>query len=189
MFSILIPLLATLFGEKGPIGAYLKSRADMQQADNDFKLATMKAQSELAIQERISETTNLSTRLNATTQGFKQGTYIFVCAVITFSILFPSHAKDMWSNFALIPTWFSDLFKIMTLTVWGLPVAAPVVTGMFTGISNALADRREYKLKKFNTKLMYEGLKKIFPKGMTQAQVDIVNAAIQAGGINPETGE
>lgn len=188
MFALLIPILATVFGEKGFLGAYLKSKADMQQANNDFKLATMKAQSEQEIQNRISETTNLSTRLNSTSQGFKQSTYIFVCAVITFSIIFPSHAVDMWKNFSLIPHWFSDLFKIMTLTIWGLPIAAPVVTGMFTGISNAISDRREYKLKRFNTKLMYDGLRKIFPAGMTQEQVNIVNEAVRAAGIDPETG-
>jgi hypothetical protein len=143
MLALLIPILSQIFGENGPIGTYFKSKMLEQQAQSEFKLAALKAQSEQITQERISETANLQTRLNSTTMEFKQGTYVFVSSIIVFSIVLPHHAALMWANFNLIPAWFSDLFKVMTLAIWGIPVAAPIIGGMFTGISQAVEARRE----------------------------------------------
>lgn len=189
MWALLIPLLSQLFGEKGPIGTFLKNKAEYQQAQADYKLAVLKAQSEEAVQNRISDTTDLQTRLNSTTLNFKQNTYVFVCSIIVFSIVLPNHAAQMWANFNLIPNWFSDLFKVMTLAIWGIPVAAPIIGGMFTGISNAIEARREYKIKKFNTKLMFDTIRKGLGGSIDQKNVDLINAALRAGGIDPHTGD
>ena len=188
MWALLIPILSQVFGENGPIGAYFKAKMQEQKAQSDFKLAVLKAQSEQITQERISDTTDLQTRLNSTTMGFKQGTYVFVCSIIVFSIVLPQHAALMWANFGLIPAWFSDLFKVMTLAIWGIPVAAPIIGGMFHGISNAIEARREYKIRKFNTKLMFDTIRQGLGGSIDQKNVDLINAALKAGGIDPNTG-
>lgn len=188
MWALLVPILSQVFGDNGPIGTYLKTKMQEQKAHSDYQMALLKAQSEQITQARISDTTDLQTRLNSTTLNFKQGTYVFVSSIIVFSILFPGQAAQMWANFGLIPNWFSDLFKVMTLAIWGIPVAAPIIGGMFTGITHAIEARREYKIKKFNTQLMFDTIRKGLGGSIDQKNVDLINAALKAGGIDPSTG-
>lgn len=183
-FAALIPLLSGIFGENGPIGQYFKTKAAQVQAEQDYKLAVLKANTEAAIQESVADTTQRANYLGATSQGFRQGTFYWMSAIILYSIVFPSKADSLWHNFGLIPQWVQYVYVAMLSVTWGLPVAKENIGLMFSSIGKGLEARREFKLEKarINRKVVIDDIRKeLFPKGMNQAQVDIFDRALDAG--------
>ncbi len=183
-FAALIPLLSGIFGENGPLGQYFKVKAQQVQVEQDYKLAVLKANTEAAIQASIADTTQRSNYLAATSNGFRQGTFYWMSAIILYSIMFPSKADALWHNFSLIPQWVQYIYVAMLSVTWGLPVAKENVGLMFSSIGKAIETRREYKLEKarINREAVFASLRsKLFPKGMNQAQVDVIDDALDAG--------
>ena len=181
----LIPLLSGIFGEKGPIGQYFKTKAAQVQVEQEYKLAVLKANTEVAIQSSISDTTQRSNYLGATSQGFRQGTFYWVSAIILYSIIFPSKAEDLWHNFGLIPQWVQYVYVAMLSVTWGLPIAKENIGLMFSSIGKGLESRREYKIEKIkalNEEMLANELRRtLFKNGMTQEQWEAVrNAAYKA---------
>lgn len=189
-FAALIPLLSGIFGENGPIGQYFKTKAAQVQAEQDYKLAVLKANTESAIQASIADTTQRSNYLGATSQGFRQGTFYWMSAIILYSIIRPGSAEALWHNFELIPQWVQYIYLGMLSVTWGLPIAKENIGLMFSSIGRGMAASREYKLakKEIDRKAVFTVMKKIFPKGMTQPQVDIISEAIDAGEANDTEG-
>lgn len=179
MWQLLIPVLSSLLGEKGPLGQYFKIKADTIAAENNYKLEILKAQTEQA----KAEVQQVADRLNSTSQEFKQSTFWFICVPVLITMFAPQFATTMWGNFTLIPEWFQILFVSVYSSIWGLPIAKEYLGGMFKSLGNALDARREYKLEKarINRKAVFDTLKKIFPKGMSQSQVNVIDSALDAG--------
>jgi len=185
MWMALIPLLSGIFGENGPIGQYFKTKAAQVQAEQDYKLAVLKANTEAAIQASIADTTQRSNYLGATSQGFRQGTFYWVSAIILYSIIFPSKADDLWRNFGLIPQWVQYVYVAMLSVTWGLPIAKENIGLMFSSIGKGLEARREYKIEKIkaiNEEVLATELRRtIFKNGMTPEQWEAIrNAADKA---------
>lgn len=188
-FAALIPLLSGIFGENGPIGQYFKTKAAQVQATEDFRLAQLKASTEAAIQESISDTTQRSNYLGATTQGFRQGTFYWVSAIILYSIIFPSKAADLWNNFGLIPSWVQYIYVSMLSVTWGLPIAKENIGLMFSSIGRGIEAHRDFKLAKaqINHKTVIDAIRKAwFPKGMNKSQVDLIDTTLNAAGDSSE---
>lgn len=188
MWAFLMAALPLLGGFTQPIKDFFALKREEQRAQSDYKIAVLKSNTDLAVQNRISDSSDLATRIQMTSQNFKQNIYIWFLAVITFSCIAPTYAQQMWINFSAIPTWFTDLFKIMTLVTWGVPVAAPHVQNMFTAVQAAVADRREYKLKKLNIKAGFDALR-LAQGSLSPSQVEAIKKMLEAMGINPDTGE
>jgi hypothetical protein len=183
-FTALIPLLSGIFGENGPLGQFFKTKAAQVQAKQDYELALLKANAEAAVQASIADTAQRANYLAATSNGFRQGTFYWMSAIILYSILFPSKAEALWHNFNLIPQWVQYVYVAMLSVTWGLPVAKENVGLMFSSIGRAIEARRDYKLEKarINREAVFASLRaKLFPKGMSQAQVDIVDGALDDG--------
>ena len=184
MWAMLIPLLSGILGENGPLGQYFKNKAAVIQAEEEYKLALLKAQAEQVKAEVEGDTAQRANYLAATSVGFRQGTFYFISSIIIFSILVPSRAADMWYNFSLIPQWVQYIYVGMLSVTWGLPVAKENIGLMFSSIGRAVETRREYKLEKtrINKEAAFAVLRaKMFPKVMTQPQVDVIEEAIEAG--------
>lgn len=181
--AALIPLLSGIFGENGPIGQYFKTKAAQVQAEEDFRLASLKATTELAIQSSVADTTQRANYLGSTSQGFRQGTFYWISAIIFYSIVFPDNAVALWANFSLIPQWVQYIYVGMLSVTWGLPVAKENIGLMFSSIGRGMEARREYKLAKaeIDRKAVFDVIKKMFPKGMLPEQVKIVDDALDAG--------
>lgn len=177
MWAAIIPLISSLLGEKGPLGQYFKNKSETLLAEQTYRLETLKAQTEAA----KTESQQVSDRLNSTSQEFKQMTFWFICMPVLLTMFFPNFSVSMWNNFTLIPEWFQILFVSVYSSIWGLPIAKEYLGGMFKSLGNAIESRREYKLAKIDRKVVFDGIKKIFPKGMTQPQVDIITEALDAG--------
>jgi hypothetical protein len=86
-----------------------------------------------------------------------------------------------------MPEWYAQSCVAIMFTVWGISVSAPVVANIFQGLGHFFQARREYKLEKakIDRKAFFGGMRKLFPKGMTQDQVNIMDSALDQG----ETGE
>ncbi len=184
MWAMLIPLLSGIFGENGPLGQYFKNKAAVIQAEEEYKLALLKAQAEQVKAEVEGDTAQRANYLAATSVGFRQGTFYFVSSIIIYSIIFPSRAADMWHNFSLIPQWVQYIYVGMLSVTWGLPVAKENIGLMFSSIGRAVETRREFKLEKarINREASFAVLRaKMFPQGLTQPQVDIMNEAFDKG--------
>ncbi len=179
--AALLPLLA---GFTQPLKDWFTYKQEAAKADRDYKLAALQAQSAQAIQDSIADTTQRSNYLAATSQGFRQGTFYWMSAIILYSIVFPSKAESLWHNFGLIPQWVQYVYVAMLSVTWGLPVAKENIGLMFSSIGRGLEARRDYKLAKakINHKIVIDTLKKAwFPHGMTQAQVDLADRALDDG--------
>jgi len=185
MWAMLLPLISGILGENGPIGQYFKTKALQVQANEEYKLAALKAESERVVAESVADTTQRSNYLGATSQGFRQGTFYWVSAIILYSIVFPSKAEALWHNFGLIPEWVQYVYVAMLSVTWGLPIAKENIGLMFTSIGRGLEARRQYKIDKIqakallNEKALADNLRKsLFKKGMTEEQWNaILNAA------------
>lgn len=184
MGAFLLALMPLLGGLTQPLKDYFGYKQKIAVADQEFKLAALKAQSEAIIAQTTADTNQRAAYLGATTQGFRQGTFYFLVCPVILSIVLPSYAQIMWTNFESIPEWFRVLFVSVYSVIWGLPVAKEYIGGMFASLGNAVSNRREYKLEKarINREAVFAGLRKgIFQKGMTQAQVDVISAALDEG--------
>ncbi len=184
MWALLIPLLSTLFGSSGPIGQYFATKSKQVQANEDLALAKIEADKQAIISGNQATTDQTRDKLNATTQQFKQSTFYMIVLPIAYSVFFPTHAHVLWANFELIPVWYRTLFGAVYCTIWGIPLAAGYIGGIFSGIGGVLQSGRDYKLEKarINRDAVFNAVKaKWFPKGMNQQAVDILDNALDAG--------
>lgn len=182
MLAMLIPFIAGLLGEKGPLGQYFKLKSDKIAAEEKYRLQLLEVQT----RQLETEAKQVEDRLNSTSQEFKQSTFWFIAfpVVITMCPWTSKFAVTMWANFALIPEWFQILFVSVYSSIWGLPIAKEYLGGMFKSLGGAMEARREFKLEKarINREAAYAVLRnKMFPKGMTQGQVDILEEVFDAG--------
>ena len=171
ILSTIVPSLAGFF----------QQQKEIADAEHQLELARITAEAELAKQGMISESRDTRAKLAATTQGFKQWSFLFLMLPILYSVFFPTHALTMWSNLNVVPEWFRTLFAAIYLTIWGIPIAQGWLGGIFSGIGSSFGVGREIKqMKKLNDKAFYASLRSSFG-GLTQTQVNAINKAIDAG--------
>lgn len=174
--GFLAALLPLLTGSLSGLKDWFNYKQQSVKAQQEYQLATLKAQAEAARQQSISDSADLNNRLNATSQAFKQTTFWLVWVPIALTVLFPKKAAEMWSNLGLIPEFWYWLLGSMYTAIWALPKG-------YEAVDKYIDKRREYKLEKarINRKAFYDALDPMFPKGKTQGQVDIFEKALDAG--------
>ena len=180
MGAFLLALAPLLAGFTQPLKDWFGYKVEVAKADQELKLATLKVQAEQVIAQTQADTSQLASRLGATSQEFKQGTFYPLWAIVIFSVVFPSKAEVMWHNFALMPDWFQWLFLSLYSAIWGLPF----VKGGYSIATDILQSRRDYKIDKIkavNDAAFYKVLReKIFTKGLSNEQVDAITEALKA---------
>ncbi len=185
MFAFLIPLLA---GLPGLIGKYFSEKNALEQAKLDTE-----RQIELAKQQMASEIAKGQMELNktivqATGSKFKYFTFVMWFGPFMVGTIKPSWSHDIFVNLAAMPEWYVQSCMLIMFTVWGISVSAPVVSGIFSGLGNFFADRKDAKRDfelakaKINRAAVFEDLRAhLFPKGMNQQEVDIIDNALDEG--------
>lgn len=181
MFALLTALLPLLGGITQPLKDYFNYKQELQKKEQDYKLALLQSQVDMAKSQNIADSEDLKNRLSATSQAFKQGTFYPLWAIVLFSVLVPSKAELMWHNFGLMPDWFQWLFLSVYSAIWGLPI----MKNGYGAITDLLQSRRDFKLQKetirtasINETKLADALRKtIFTKGMTQEQWDAIKQA------------
>lgn len=173
--AMLLPLLT---GSLSGIKDWFNYKQQSAKAQQDYQLATLKAQAEAAKQQSIADSADLGNRLNATSQSFKQTTFWLVWVPIALTVLFPKKAVTMWNNLSLIPEFWYWLLGSMYTAIWALPKG-------YDAVDKYIDKKRDYKLEvtkiKYNRKAVFDSLSDIFPKGLTQSQVAVIDKALDAG--------
>lgn len=180
LLAILLPLLAKLPGQ---IGDYFQTQADIQKlkldTEKELQLANLKLAGEIAKAdlERSREI------VKATGAGFKYFTFFMWFGPYMAQIIYPPLGKQIFDNMLGMPEWYAQSCVAIMFTVWGISVSAPVVANIFDGLSKYFAGRREYKLEKarIDRKAFFDGVRKLFPKGISQAQVEVLDKALDSG--------
>ncbi len=181
MWALFLPLLTSIFGPEGLITQYAKTKADIRQKEQDYKLAVLDGNIKQVTQQIISDSSDVKNRLEATSQGFKQSQWYFFGALIVFSVLLPSKAEIMWHNLNIVPDWIQNTFVAMTLVTWGINPVKNGINWFKDTTSTALenrSNRQIAKIKAFNDAKFFESIRKSMGNGIDQRTVDMLNKGI-----------
>ena len=182
--ALLSPLLSGIFGENGPVGQYFKTKAAQVQAEQEYRLAVLKSNTDSVISGNQATTDQTRDKLNATTQQFKQSTFYLLLLPMAYSVILPAHAQVLWTNFESIPVWYRTLFGAVYCTIWGIPLAAGYLGGIFSGIGGVIQNSQNFRLEKarINRDAVFAKVKsEWYPKGMNQTEVNELNDALDEG--------
>jgi hypothetical protein len=192
MWAALITLVSSVLGANGPLGQYFKTKAETAKATADYQLQVEKARLDYAAKMADAAVQQQANQLQATSQTFKAFSYTFLTLPVLIVCVWPAWGKEIFSNLSLIPVWYAQLYVAVIGVIWGLPIAASAVSGIFSAVQTAWDASSERKIKKINalgdaTALNLEQAKKeIFDtikkatnlNGFTQAQVDTIGPVL-----------
>ena len=189
-FAALIPVLSQIFGENGPIGQYLKSKAQRVQAKAD--LDTQIQRDKLALASTLAQAAVDSERnkLSTTGQGFKFVTFCMLSLPIVLTCFFPEYGKRIFENLAFVPVAWFQMWATVIGVIWGLPIAANAMTTILASVQQLWESRNAGKIAKIVAMGEANGLnidqakKQIFDimrkttGSLTQHQVDAANPVV-----------
>ena len=181
MWLALLPLLSSFFGENGPLGTYLKTQSQKVQAKADLDLQIEKDKLDLSKAMAEAQVTSEANKLNATSQGFKTFSYALLTLPIIITCILPAYGRVIFDNLSVVPVWYAQIYVAVVCVIWGLPVAASTVSGIFGAVQQSWLERQPLKIEKakvLNEQVLAAELRKnLFKNGMTQEQWDaILNA-------------
>lgn len=181
MWALLLPLLSTLGGK---LGEYFTQLNDLKKQELETQRQIEVAKQQMASEIAKSQLELNKTIVNSTGAYFKYFTFLMWFGPFMMGVVWPAQSSAIFINLSTMPEWYVQSCMLIMFTVWGISVSAPVVGNIFSGLGSFMASRREYKLEKarINRDAVFASLKtKMFPKGMTQQQVDDIDAAITEG--------
>lgn len=180
ILAFLLPMLSSL---PGTIGDYFKGQQEIEKLKQQSELELQRANLQLSGDLAKARLEYQKESLKATGMTFKYFTFAMWFGPYMMQIIWPSMGKKIFDNMLGMPEWYAQSCVVIMFTVWGISVSAPVVANIFTGLSSYFQGRREYKLEKakIDRKAFFDGMRKIFPKGMTQSQVDVMEEALNEG--------
>lgn len=180
ILAILLPLLAKIPGQ---IGEYFQTKQEIEKIKLDTERQLQLANLKLAGEVAKADLEKSKEIIKATGANFKYFTFFMWFGPFMLGVVWPSKAAEIFNNLSIMPQWYVESCMLIMFTVWGISVSAPVVGSIFSGLSSYMSGRREYKLEKakIDRKAFFDGIKKLFPKGMNQAQVDLFDRALDEG--------
>lgn len=167
-----------------PIKDYFSYKQKVTESNRELELARIQADKEAIISGNEAQTSQIDYYLKAITQRFRQGFICFVVIPFLISMFAPEYSDVMWQNFEAMPEWYKMLLISVCSVVLGLPVASAVVGQIFNSAAAGLDARRNYKLEKarINREAAYAVLRaKLFPQGISPAQVKVFEEVFDAG--------
>lgn len=180
LLAVILPLLAKIPGQ---IGEYFQTKQEIEKikldTEKQLQLANMTMQAEMAKANLEFQKSALA----ATGSMFKYFTFFMWFGPYMAQIVYPPLGKQIFDNMLGMPEWYAQSCVAIMFTVWGISVSAPVVANIFQGLGNFFQARRDYKIEKakVDRKVFFDGLKKMFPKGLSQAQVEVFDNALDEG--------
>lgn len=185
ILALILPFLAKL---PGAAGDYFKQKQELQLEELKTQRDVEQARQQLASELAKAQLELDKAKLNATGTKFKYFTFFMWFGPFMVGTVAPARANDIFQNWAGMPDWYVQSCIVIMFTVWGISVSAPVVANIFSGLGQFMADRKDAKRDfeiqkaKINRDALFAKVKSSwFPKGMTQSQVDTLDAAIDEG--------
>lgn len=180
LLAIILPLLAKIPGQ---IGKYFQTKQEIEKIKLENQRQEALAQAQLAGEIARANLEFQKAALASTGATFKYFTFAMWFGPYMMQLVYPPLGKQIFDNMLGMPEWYASSCVAIMFTVWGISVSAPVIANVFTGMGQFFQARREYKLEKarIDRKAFFDGIKKLFPKGMNQAQVDLFDKALDDG--------
>jgi hypothetical protein len=177
-------LFTFLSGLPGAVGDYFKQKNEItkQKLENELKIEQAKQQ--MAMQVAQAQLELNKTIVSSTGAYFKYFTFLMWFGPFMAGMISPELSKAIFSNMSGMPEWYVQSCMVIMFTVWGISVSANAVSGIFSGISQFISDKREYKLEKarINRKDYFDEMRKI--KGtISQEEVDEANRLLDGLGL------
>lgn len=169
--AFLLPLLSQL---PGAIGKYFEQRNELEAARIEAARQLEVAKQQLAMETAKAQLELNKTIVSSTGSYFKYFTFIMWFGPFIVGIIAPKMGMDIFNNLKLMPEWYVQSCMLIMFTVWGISVSAPVISNIFSGLSDFFISQRKAGL---NRKLFYDTLRSV--KGnISQAEVDLYEKAI-----------
>lgn len=169
--AFLLPLLSQL---PGAIGKYFEQKNAIEAAKLEAARQIEMAKQQLAMEIAKSQLELNKTIVASTGSYFKYFTFIMWFGPFIVGVIAPKMGMDIFNNLKLMPEWYVQSCMLIMFTVWGISVSAPVISNIFTGLSDFFTAQRKVS---FNRKLFYDTLRSV--KGnISQAEVDLYEKAI-----------
>lgn len=180
ILALILPMLSSL---PGKIGDYFAGQQQIEKLKQQAQMELQRANIELASEMAKAQLEFQKEALKSTGTYFKYFTFIMWFAPYMLQLVCPAIGHVIFENLAGMPEWYAQSCMTIMFTVWGISVSAPVVSNIFSNLSGFLADRRQYKLEKakIDRKAFFDGIRKLYPQGLSQSQVDVLNKAIDDG--------
>ena len=158
MFALLIPLLASL---PGLIGKFFTQKNDLLTAQNEAARQVELAKIGMAKEIAVAQLNLNATIVQATSSYFKYFTFFMWFGPFMVGLVAPHFSSDIFTNLAGMPQWYVESCIMIMFTVWGISVSAPVVNGIFSGLGDFFAAKRDHKLQmaKVDRAAFYESLR------------------------------
>lgn len=158
MFAFLLPLLAQL---PGLIGNFFKQKNDLLAAQNEVQRQVELAKIDMAKDIAVSQLNLNATIIQSTSSYFKYFTFCMWFGPFMLGLVAPELAAKVFTNLGDMPQWYVESCIMIMFTVWGISVSAPIVNGIFSGLGDFFAARREHKtgLAKIDRKAYYDALR------------------------------
>lgn len=180
ILSIILPLLMKL---PGALGDYFKGQQEITVLKQKAEIELQKANIELSKELAQARLDYQKASLKATGKKFKYFTFVLWFGPYMSQILYPPLGRQIFENMAGMPEWYAQSCVAIMFTVWGISVSAPVVANIFSGLGRFFRERQDYKIKKaeVDRKVFFDGIRKLFPKGLNKAQVQVFDDALDKG--------
>jgi hypothetical protein len=180
ILAIILPLLAKIPGQ---IGEYFQTKQEIEKIKLENQRQEVLAQAKLAGEIALANLEFQKVALASTGSMFKYFTFFMWFGPYMSQIIYPPLGKQIFDNMLGMPEWYAQSCVLIMFTIWGISVSAPVVSNIFTGLGHFFQARRDYKIEKakVDRKAFFDGMRKLFPKGMTPQQVEIMDNALDEG--------
>lgn len=157
--ALLIPLLAQI------LPSIFGNMNQVLQAKQQLELAQITAQSNIAMEVAKDQALASQTIVNATSPRFKYWTFWMFFTPFIVGAITPSFSQQVFQNLSTMPNWYTQTCMTLILTVWGIQVAAPVISNIFSNLGNFIVQRRAdllpVKLAKIDRVAFYNSLRAI----------------------------
>lgn len=162
-------LFSLLSGLPGMLGTFFTQKAQLAQAQLATNLAIEQAKLNLAEEIAKDQLEESKVVIGATSPWFKYCTFAMWFWPFIIGSLHPSTAAFLFQNLAQMPQWYVTSCMTIMFTIWGISVASPVVSDMFTNLGQFFANSRQAKieLKKVDKQAFFDAIRHL--KGSVSA--------------------
>lgn len=141
----LLMILGKIFSGSG-IGDFFKKQAEVKEAQLDLQRQLIIEQYKMASQIAVEQGKIAETVLDATGRKFKYFTFVMWFGPFIIGCIRPVWSQEIFRNLQSMPEWYVQSCMTIMFTVWGIQVASPVISSIFSNLTSYLSDRRSDKI-------------------------------------------
>lgn len=173
IFPLISLILSKVFSGS-TVGDFFKKQVEIKTAELDVQRQVVIEQYKLASETARAQLELSQTVLQATGRRFKYFTFVMWFGPFMVGCVNATWANFVFNNLAQMPQWYVQSCVTIMFTIWGIQVAAPVVSSIFSNLTDYLGDRRQDKIE----------MKKVSADSYKKAYYDAMRAV--KGNVTPQ---